>query len=214
MKFVHEWIYEMEQKSVLHKQVFMEMGAVSYISKAYRTYLIKKRLFKLIFYNHFVKAITIQRYYRGCATRKMHRVRMVNKRKLEALQFQKAIIIGKYVRRYLAQCQLDRMFDEKDAIHGEKYNLKLLKLAQGETMAFVCKKYVHRWKHWYFFGKKYKIYNEKAAMIQRVYRGYHGRQRAYFVRIMNSVRVIHKLQMKRYRAIKKIQKVWRGYMTR
>lgn len=212
MKFVEEWIYEIEQKTALYKQAFVEIGAASYIAKLYRTHLIKKKLFKLIYYNHFVKALTIQRYYRGFHARKMLYKSKANQRKMAKLQDEKAIIIQKYVRRYLAQLLLDRLYEVKDLEHEQRYNDKLLKLAQGQSRG-VLSRWAHQWRRW-MRTNNLKLFHDKALVIQRIYRGYHGRQRAILIRIMNSVRELKKVYRQRHKAVVKIQKRWRGYSTR
>lgn len=213
LSHVASWVHAMETFPTNYRLRALQQTSAAFIIKAYRSYRIKKKLYKLVYYNRFARAIIIQRYYRGFRERKAYLQHLEEKYREERMKNKNAIIIQKYVRRFLAELALDRLYEAKDNRQIELYNQKLLLLAQGDGCLTFLKRYLHRWRYWHPFSKE-KVYERKALLIQKVYRGYHGRQRAYLLKIMQTVEKVQAAQLKRYRAVVRIQKHWRGYQTR
>lgn len=59
----------------------------------------------------------------------------------------------------------------------------------------------------------YKLH-KKAIKIQKIWRGYYGRKRAFIVRVLTTLRVINDAFLLRNKKMIKIQRHWRGYITR
>eukprot|EP01039_Chlorochromonas_danica_P008918 gene8917-9836_t len=213
LSHVASWVHAMETFPTNYRLRALQQTSAAFIIKAYRSYRIKKKLYKLVYYNRFARAIIIQRYYRGFRERKAYLQHLEEKYREERMKNKNAVIIQKYVRRFLAELALDRLYEAKDNRQIELYNQKLLLLAQGDGCLTFFKRYLHRWRYWHPFSKE-KVYEKKALLIQKVYRGYHGRQRAYLLKIMQTVEKVQAAQLKRYRAVVRIQKHWRGYQTR
>jgi hypothetical protein len=99
MKFIREYIEFLEKKRLLHEKDDQEVGAISRILQTYRLYVLKKRLFNMLYWLKCSKVIIIQRFIRGYLTRKKYQQFTKNRHlrqqieKIQQLLFKKYFII-------------------------------------------------------------------------------------------------------------------------
>lgn len=213
LKFIEEYVDFLEGKRLFHERQFHQHGAVSRILTTYRLYQLKKRLFNMLFWMKYTKAIVIQRLVRGFITRLKHKSFRAAKAQREKLERESAIIIQKLFRRSVAERKLFERMEAKARKKEQHHQEKLFKLAEGIPPA---KKF-----HMFFLRMyrslrpfRYLVLNEKAAIIQRVYRGFHGRKRIQVIKIHAHLQKFYASEKLKARACLRIQRVWRGYNTR
>jgi len=165
----------------------------------------------LLYWNHFRCAVLIQRMYKGYRVRKkyhtvwaLHKARMVVEHRA-ALQIQLSI------RRALARRRLHALAFKKHKLNQERHRRKLLLLATS-TKTSVAWKFVKLYRKMYLF--RIDLLHKKATIIQKVWRGRHGRQRAFIVRIRMAIDAVNVKFRRRVKCIKLIQRNWRGFITR
>jgi hypothetical protein len=211
--FVEHWLQTLARKSEQYRHAFYRNGAVSYISRAYRHYLITRRLHRLVYWNHVAKAIVLQRVYRGYRMRKTYRVRVSLYRDVQRQQERAAVVIQSCVRRFLAECQADALFAAREAHKQQRYQAKLWKLAQGVSWR---RRYAVWMRSWSLKTRIYKMLylHSKAMEIQRIWRGHHGRVRMWYVRVHRRLHYWHVYFQRRHRAATRIQARIRGLLAR
>eukprot|EP01031_Cornospumella_fuschlensis_P036608 gene36608-44410_t len=215
LQFVEDWLASLDARSQSFRTSFTQSGAQYVIASLYRKSRLLKKLHRLVYLHQHAMAIKIQKHLRGYWVRKQFRLSRQEKEEQLQREIVQIIIIQKYVRRYLAQMLLLRMIQEQDSARIVKYNEKLFLLAQGPKNAFF-----HRlWHKLKYRGimvwmSKEKKYNACARNIQRLYRGFHGRQRAKVLRIKNQVDILNEELKLRRRSAIKIQKIFRGWKAR
>jgi hypothetical protein len=188
-----------------------EDGAELYIAKAYRTLVFRRKLKNLLYWNRYRCAVVIQRVYKGYRVRKkFHKVWSLHKEKM-VISHRRALQIQMFVRCALARRKLFALAVKKSKQKQERHRKKLLLLATSS--AFNLK--------WMFVKmyRKMKLFridllHRKATIIQKVWRGRHGRQRAFIIRVMNAIRIINIKFRKRVKSAAIIQRNWRGFIVR
>jgi hypothetical protein len=209
MKFIGEFINFLENKRFSHEKGYQEVGAISRILQTYRLYVLKKRLFNMLYWLKYSKVIIIQRFVRGYLTRKKYQQFAKNRILRQQTEKKSAIIIQKVFHRCVAEKKYLRYYQQKQQRKQVHHQMKLLKLAEGVSFSQKCTlmglKLYRKCRPF-----RYLILNEKAIMIQKIYRGYHGKQRMKFVKLHNYLNDFYKKQNIQMKAIRKIQRVWRG----
>ena len=218
MQFVQGWLADLAVKKAQYQQCFTEHGAEFYIAKAYRTYIIKKKLRKIIYVYHFSKAIVIQRTYRGYRVRKKYRATLARIFAKEQQERHAAIVIQCSYRAYRSRCKVITMFQRKQEMDELRYEKKMAKLESNFSNPLIVWK--NRWikfrTHYLTvaFIERMKYYHFKATIIQRYYRGFHGRNRAFIVRAKDAWQQYLLKTTKRRNAGIVIQRHWRGKRCR
>jgi hypothetical protein len=213
LKFIADYVQFLETRRLHHEKDFHQLGAVSRIVQSFRLFQMKKRLGNMLYWMRYSKAIVIQRHVRG------HLVRTKNKNFRQArlrrqkLEQSSAVVLQKFFRRLVAEQKLVRLLEERELEKNRHHQEKLFKLAAGLTP---FQKFKMRLVRLYRSLRpfRYIVLNEKAVVIQRVYRGYHGRQRMKFVRIHAALQEFYKKRRLQTKQAVKIQRIWRGYSTR
>eukprot|EP01038_Epipyxis_sp_PR26KG_P012235 gene12235-16391_t len=187
IRIVEDYLSNIQNhKDAIHNH-FCSTGAELQIARAYRAYRLKVKIRKLIYWNHVKCVLIIQRVYRGAV--KLQRLFRGNKARALYLQ----------------------MYLEKEKELDQKYKSKLKKLDQGRnnsiswSIRFMIRK-IHPLKH--------RLYSAKALVIQRIWRGHHGRIRFFIIKIQHKMTSEKKqLKFKNKNACL-IQACWRGYYIR
>ncbi len=165
----------------------------------------------LIYWNHFRCAVLIQRMYKGYRVRKkyhtvwaLHKARMV-------VEHRAALQIQMCIRSALARRRLHALAFKKHKLNQERHRRKLLLLATS-TKTSLSWKLVKLYRKLYLF--RIDLLHKKATIIQKVWRGRHGRQRAFIVRIRKAIDAVNVKFRWRVKCVKLIQRNWRGFITR
>lgn len=213
MSFVDHWLQTLAAKTETYRHLFLEQGAASYIARAYRNHLIVRRLHRLVYWNHIAKSVVIQRVYRGYRVRKVFRKRLTLYRAHLQRQEEASIVIQRYIRRWLAELYADGLHSERQAAKDARYQDKLWRLAKGVSLGKKLK--VIRRKLW-LRTRIYKMWylHQQAILIQRIWRGHHGRVRMWFVRVHHRLAYWARIHQRRMHAALLIQTRYRGYLTR
>lgn len=129
LRFIQGWLEHIKDMRQKHVDYHVNNGAVLYISKAYMMFKMRKRLTKLLYWNHYAKSIIIQRYYRGYIIRKKVTPRLLNYKHSLLTENQNATIIQKIVRGYYGRKRFTYLVYKKEQEQDLKYQEKLLRLA-------------------------------------------------------------------------------------
>lgn len=186
-------------------------GAETYIAKAYRTLVIRRKLKNLLYWNRYRCATLIQRIYMGYRVRKKFlKVWKLHKDR-QALEHRSAIKIQLLIRRYVAKCKLFALIKKKARLAKERKAKKLLLMATSSKSSL-------KWMFVLLYRKtklfRIHMLHKKATIIQKVWRGKHGRKRAFIVRVTKAIKKIRDAYERRHAAAAKIQRNWRGFNTR
>lgn len=188
-----------------------EDGAEIYIAKAYRTLIFRKKLKNLLYWHRYRCALLIQRMYKGYRVRKkFHQTWALHKARTVILS-RRALQLQMFVRCALARRRLYKMAFKKRLLNQERHRRKLLLLATSSSFS-VRWMFVKMYRKTQFF--RIDLLHKKATVIQKVWRGRHGRQRAFIVRVMRAIEAINVRFRRRIKCVAVIQRNWRGFITR
>jgi hypothetical protein len=213
MKFVSDYIQFLDNKRLYHEKQFHHLGAVSRIVSSYRLYQMKKRLFNMLHWMKYTKAILIQKVVRGYLIRKKNKNFKLEKLQRQKLEEEKAVVLQKFFRRIVAEQKVLRLMELKEQERMRHHQQKLFKLAEGLSSFAKMKMFMVKcYRNVRPF--RYLVLKEKAILIQKTYRGYHGRQRMKFVRLRARLDEFYRIQNLKIKQLRKLQRVWRGFITR
>jgi hypothetical protein len=175
-----------------------------------------------VYYRFFLTSFPAA-YLQVILTRKLHVVKLLldelqRFRKIwklhkdrQALEHRSAIKIQLLIRRYVAKCKLFALIKKKARVAKERKAKKLLLMATSSKSSL-------RWMLVLLYRKtklfRIHMLQKKATIIQKVWRGKHGRQRAFIVRVTKAIKRIRDAYDRRQAAAAKIQRNWRGFITR
>lgn len=193
-------------------QLITEDGAEICIAKAYRTLMIRRKLKKLVYWNHFRVAIIIQRYVRGHLVRRRMIDTFKNHRIRKMLENKSAVAIQAQFRRYRCLKLFHNRVLQKAKLDHKRKQQKMLKLATAATRVNIF------WSLRKLFRKiqpfRYLTLNRNAIVIQRYWRGHHGRVRFFMIKCSSTLSKLYDKHAKDTIYAKLIQRHWRGYITR
>eukprot|EP01034_Spumella_vulgaris_P024182 gene24183-30498_t len=209
LNFVKNWLAHVQQRKLASQEGLFLAGAEAFIARAYRTHVIRGKLKKLVHWNHFAKAITMQRVLRGYLTRRVTTKALKAMRVRRKLELLSALIIQRFVRGLRARLRYRKLVTKKKEMRKLKLEAKMKRLRHVN---------VGKLTPWMLLGAllykakpfKHIRLNKKATKIQRVWRGHHGRNRAFIVRIQQAIAKINRRYRLHTRSATKIQKVFRG----
>ena len=112
--FVEQMLNHLRQMREQKKILFLHNGAELYIAKAVRAFHMRKKLNKLIYWNRFVRAVTIQRMYRGYRARVRCTKLGKQKRKRAKLENESAVKVQAIVRSFIARCHFIRLLEKRE----------------------------------------------------------------------------------------------------
>ncbi|KAJ1425251.1 hypothetical protein B484DRAFT_451176 [Ochromonadaceae sp. CCMP2298] len=208
--FLRRWLEYQADTTVRLGEVMRQGGAETFIAKAYRAMVIRRKIKKLLYWSRYEKSIKIQCIYRGYCARKAFKVVLRRERALEALRHTGARRMQMLARRFLAVRTLHHRLVLKKKRDQARRQQKLLALAtQNSNLPFQMVK-LYRRTVWL----RHKVLRRNAILIQRVWRGHHGRVRAFYVRVRRVCEGMirrHELEM---RAAQRLQRHWRSFMSR
>lgn len=193
-------------------QLIAEDGAEICIAKAYRTLMIRRKLKKLVYWNHFRIAIIIQRYVRGHLVRRRMIDTFKNHRIKKTLENKSAVAIQAQFRRHRCVKLFHNRVLQKAKLDHKRKQQKMLKLATAANRVNIF------WLVRKLFRKiqpfRYLTLNRNAIVIQRYWRGHHGRVRFFMIKCTSTLSKLYDKYVKETIHAKLIQRHWRGYITR
>lgn len=186
-------------------------GAEVFIAKAYRTLVFRRKLKNLLYWNRHRCAVLIQRVYCGYRVRKKFQKIWNLHKKQVALENASALAVQQLIRSFLAKQKLKALLQKKWRAARERKARKLMLLATTNhlNLKWMLVKLYRKTKLF-----RIKMLRRKAILIQKVWRGKHGRQRAFIVKVMNAINRINAAFEVRVKAASKIQRTWRGFIAR
>lgn len=211
LQFVRRWLEDLSNFRARRLQAMVEDGAEIYIARAYRTLMFRRKLKNLLYWHRYKCALLIQRIYKGyCVRRKFYKVWSLHKMQV-ARENDAAIVIQKMARCHFARARFFQLASKKNKAMQERRQRKLLQLATAHRHSL-------KWK-FVLFCRKLKLFRVdllhcKATEIQRIWRGQHGRKRAFIVKVAKAIAVINKKFHRRMKAAGLIQRNWRGVISR
>ena len=212
MSFVRKWIESISEFKAQQQKKMREDGAEMYIAKAYRTLVFRRKLKNLLYWHRYNCALRIQRVFLGYRVRKKF-VKIFSLYKIQqAHKSACATKIQMMIRCHFARARLVEKALRKRKRNQERQQRKLYLL--GATTQQMNLKWMIVKMYRNIVPNRMEILRRKAVVIQRYYRGHHGRKRAFIVGITNVIRNINKKHAIKMKAITKIQRSWRGYITR
>ena len=111
--FVEQMLDHLRQMREQKKILFLHNGAELYIAKAVRAFHMRKKLNRLIYWNRFVRAVTIQRMYRGYRARLRCTKLGKQKRQRAKLENESAVKLQAIVRSVIARCRFMGLLEER-----------------------------------------------------------------------------------------------------
>jgi hypothetical protein len=208
---VNAWLSDLREFKRKQVQHLMETGAEIYIAKAFRTLLFRKKLKTLLHWNRFKSAVLIQRVYKGyCVRKKFTHIWSLYKQD-QRNKSASVLRIQMMVRRYFAYKKLFHLATMKNKRSKIRQQQKLLFLATISRFNQGRKLYRLAASLW---RNQDDYLRDHATVIQRHYRGYHGRQRAVIIRIHNLIARQNKRFTRMIKAVCRIQRRWRGFICR
>lgn len=211
MLFVRRWLDDLRDFRARRLKAMTQDGAEIYIARAYRTLVFRRKLKNLLYWHRFNSALLIQRIYKGfCVRKKFHKVWSLHKKKV-ATEMQAAILIQKMVRCHFARRRFYQLASKNYKATQERRQRKLLQLATAHQHSLM-------WKMVLLYRKtnlfRIDLLNRKATIIQKVWRGTHGRKRGFIVKVTKAIAAINKKHRHRMKSAARIQRNWRGFITR
>lgn len=201
------WLQQKQERRERNKEGFRMGGAELSIARTYRMFILAKKLKKLRFWNRFGKAVQIQAIFRGFSTRKKTDKKMAVFRVRLAKRQASALVIQMLARSYIARCRFDRLYEARESVRQKEYVEKRRRLASRRkyfltriAMRMIPFQYLRR--------------NRFATIIQRVWRGYHGRFRFLFCLVNKQIKLFNDNALRREKAAILLQKRIRGMQTR
>jgi hypothetical protein len=208
----------MAQWEAIKKEKMKELqraGAANIIRHYYRGYKIRAKLKTIIFWNRWEKAISLQRFTRGHAGRKIYknllRIKLAKeKRVFDAAQVMQKRIRGINARILFAQILLKKKKERarrrmaKAKYLEDKQNLfdknNLKSAAIGTLRSLMPFRYILLW--------------DRAVKIQRVFRGFKGRRKAFIRRVKKKIREYNAYYFGKEIGAKHLQRIFRGFKVR
>eukprot|EP00605_Chrysophyceae_sp_TOSAG23-4_P001444 GSChrysophyteH1.ASY1.ANO1.1572.1 assembled CDS len=206
-----EW-EQIKKEKMLQLQL---AGAANTIRHYYRGYKIRVKLKTIIFWNRWEKAISLQRFTRGHAGRKIAKNLLRIKLAKEKTVFDAAQIMQKRVRGINARIRFAAMIHEKKKERARRRMLKAKYLEGRENMmdannlkAFAIGTLRS------MMPFRYILLWARALIIQRVYRGYRGRRMVFIRRIKRRIRQDNAYYFGKEQGAKHFQRIFRGFRIR
>jgi hypothetical protein len=213
LNFVKNWLAHVQQRKLASQEGLFLAGAEAFIARAYRTHVIRAKLRKLVYWNHFTKAIVLQRVLRGYLARRITTKAIRAMRIRRKLELSSALVIQRFARGLRARLRYKALVLKRQQLRTLKLEAKMKRLRAVNVAKLTP---------WMLLGAllykakpfKHIRLNKKATKIQRVWRGHHGRNRAFIVRIQQTIANINRKFRLHTRSALKIQKVFRGWSLR
>lgn len=206
--------WENDQAMKRHERVIRHRhtGAAYIIQRFYRAYMIKNRLRTLLYWHHFELAISVQRMARGYLARQRCRRQIARFRKMIKIKIKRITILQSLWRGIKGRERALRLREKKETHKAERRRRKaerLALLAQQSQLPALLLKYKRVLRPF-----RYILERENATVIQRVWRGHHGRRRRLIVLARRRVEDYFIKILKKWRGSRNIQRCWRGYAVR
>ena len=211
LRFVRLWLEHLQALKAQRVRDMTESGAEIYIAKAYRTLIFRKKLKNLLYWNRYRCAVLIQRMFKGYRVRKKYHLTWSLHKAKMVIHNRRALQLQMFVRCALARRRLYKLAFKKRQLDQERHRRKLLLLATSSSFN-VKWMFVKMYRKMKFF--RIDLLHKKATVIQKIWRGRHGRQRAFIVRIMRAIDAINVRFRRRIKCAAVIQRNWRGFITR